>query len=863
MQASSSRRSIAGGLIAVFRHELRSLMYAPLTYIFLIGFLLALGVCVFLVGNFYASDEASIHSLLIFLPWVALIFVPALAMRAWAEGQSDRSLELMLSLPLGLASVVIGKFLAGYMVLLVALAFTSPFIATVFYLGEPDAGVIIAGYLGGALLLACCYAVALFASSFTREQVGGFVGGVGALFLLLLLGWDASARLLHALVPLRVIRELAGYSPKVWFDAIGAGLVELSGIVYLVLVVLLALTGAGFNIGRRRRGASGFAAVIRAVAIGIVVVVGMAISMPLASRLTLSFDFTQEREFTLSRGSIEVLERLPVGTEVTLYWSANEPAVPAAIKSQARKLQRFLDQLVRRSDGRVTVRAVDPQPDTDDELQAVADGLRRVQMTSGDHFFLGATLQQGERVTSIPYFDMRRDRLLEYDIAVALNGLTQTRAPRIGVISSLLPSSSAHDNREGFSFLAELKRAYDLAVIPFFSESLPEGLDVLIVFDASVLKSKMLYSIDQYLMRGGSVIAMMDPFVRFNPPSNQVRPQPSLEINDISDLLLAYGIRYVGEEVVGDAELASPVSDQSQATMSFPFWLRIASNNFDDAHPVTATLNEGLFVEPGELKWENLDGAQALITTTTNSGAQSRREFGRKTPRQLALAFVPDGRSRIIAAALHGPFRSAYSTPLEDTDTHAHLAEGTDHGLLFAVADVDWLFDPFSVQTVDLGGQVITRPLNDNLAFLLNMVEYATGERSLIAMRSRGRLQRPFTHVAELFKSAEQTYREEELQITRKLSEAEAHLAEVAEQAGVADINELPAEFQGRVQAINAALLPMRKQLRDIRRRIREDVERLGRLLTFINLVAGPVMASILAVIVFAARRHRHRVDAI
>lgn len=85
----------------------------------------------------------------------------------------------------------------------------------------------------------------------------------------------------------------------------------------------------------------------------------------------------------------------------------------------------------------------------------------------------------------------------------------------------------------------------------------------------------------------------------------------------------------------------------------------------------------------------------------------------------------------------------------------------------------------------------------------------------------------------------------------------------MAEQAGVADINELPAEFQGRVQAINAALLPMRKQLRDIRRRIREDVERLGRLLTFINLVAGPVMVSILAVIVFAARRHRHRVDAI
>ena len=105
----------------------------------------------------------------------------------------------------------------------------------------------------------------------------------------------------------------------------------------------------------------------------------------------------------------------------------------------------------------------------------------------------------------------------------------------------------------------------------------------------------MLYAIDQFLMAGGGLIVMMDPFVRFNPGSNVVTPQPSAEIDDISDLVLAYGVRYRGGAVVGDAARAAAVADEREVRLSFPYWMRLTGESLSTAHPVTAALNEVFF----------------------------------------------------------------------------------------------------------------------------------------------------------------------------------------------------------------------------------------------------------------------------
>lgn len=837
---------------AVLRHELRTLLYAPLSYLFLLGFLAALSACIFLVADFFASDEASIQVMLVFLPWVAMVMVPALAMGMCAGPAGDRSAELGMTLPIGPKTLILGKFLAGYGVLLLALVLTLPFAGTVYYLGDPDPGILAGGYLASALLLGLYFAISLLCAALAREQIGAFVLGLACLFALQLFGWDTLGRVLRDAIPAEAVEAAALYSPNTWLREMGQGWIDTAGLAYFITLSAVAIYGTSLVIGGWRKGPGRLG---RGVAAGAALICTILL-VAVLSRSSSGLDLTAEREFTLHGGTVEVMNRLR-GAEVTLYWSASESSVPAAIKSHARRVRNLLTTLAGRSDGRLQVREIDPQPDSDEELQAQGSGLRRVPMSSGDYFYLGLTVSQGGRTTNIPYLDTRRERLLEYDVALAMNNLTRERPPRIGVISPLLPSSVAAGQREGLTFVEELKRAYDIAIIPHFKDSLPEGLDALLVIDATILRSELLYDIDQFVMGGGGLVVMIDPFVRFNRASNAVNPSPSAEINDISDLLERYGIRYAGDTVVGDATLASPVTDEDQTQMSFPFWMRIGQGGLSEAHPATADLHEVFFVEPGELEVIAPERGLALVTTTEESAGYPRESYSDMSPRELAARFAPDGRVRVLAAALRGPFVSAFGADFAGAGTASHRAKSSGTPRVFAVADVDWLFDPFSLQQVDDGGRTAVRPLNDNLSLLLNMVEYASGDSALVAIRSRGRLQRPFTRVAEMFRRAEGRLRKEEAALTQKGEEIEARIAQAVQASGVTDIDELPATVKDRLKQIYAELVEVRRGLRDIRHRIRRDIDRLGRQVTIVNMLAGPLLVIALAVFVRWRRRRR------
>ena len=412
---------------AVTRHELRMLLYAPLSYLFLVGFLLALSTCIFLVADFYASDEASIELMLLFLPWVAMILVPALAMGMWTGPGGDGGAELAMTLPTGAGAQVIGKFLAGYGVLLLALLLTWPLAGTVFYLGEPDPGVMAGGYLASALVLAVYFAIALLCAAVAREQVGAFVLGLACLFLLQLLGWDALGRILRDAVPPGVMDSLALYSPNTWLREMGHGWFDMAGLAYFVGLTAAALYGASRVVDGWRTGPWTPARVGRGLAVGAVLIGGVVLTVGVLSRSSSGIALTAEREFTLHDGTVEILNRLPEGTEATLYWSASESSVPTAIKSHARRARTLLRTLADRSSGRLLIREIDPQPDSDEEIEAQRGGLRPVPMSSGDRFFLGLTAEQGGRTASIGYLDTRRERLLEYDLALALNNLGRER----------------------------------------------------------------------------------------------------------------------------------------------------------------------------------------------------------------------------------------------------------------------------------------------------------------------------------------------------------------------------------------------------------------------------------------------------
>lgn len=858
MPDTPAAQSLMSGVLAVFRHEWRQLVCSPLTYIFQIGFLAALAICIFLIADFYASDEASIRPMLVFLPWIALVFVPALAMRSWVDAPGDRAIELTLTLPAPVWSVVLGKFLAGSAILLVTLLFTAPFAATVAYLGEPDPGVVFSGYLAAALLLVSFYAIAVFAAALMREQVGAFVVGLSLLFVSLLLGWDVFARLLRDQIPATLYGAITSFSPKFWLDRIASGHIEAAGLLYFCLIIATALFATVLAARLRHVGSIDARAALRGGALAAGLIAALAVAITVAREIPFAADLTAEKEFTLHAGTREIIGKAPEGIEIVLYWSESEASVPAAIKSHARRIRSQLRTIAHNSNGRIALQTADPQPDSETELEALAGGLRRVPMTSGDHFFLGATFTHGRRAGRISYFDIRRERLLDYDIALALNALSRTKTPSIGILSPLLQSENASQDRAGLSFLNELRRAYDIAVIPHFKDALPEGLDVLLLIDATILRREMLYEVDQFVMNGGSLIVMMDPRLRFNRQSDAVNPEPSEEINDISDLLARYGITYQGEGIVGDMNLASLVADDQQRRLSYPYWLRIGQDGLSDAHAVTADLNEVFFAEAGALAVTAPERGIALVTTTSQSGTHDRADVQDKTPGQLAAKFKPDGKKRIIAATLRAPFASAFKMPPDHADGTKHRAASSGTPSVFVIADADWIFDPFSLQRAQVGDRVIVRPLNDNLAFLLNITEFASGDPALIAIRSRGRTQRPFTRVAELFKDVQATFREKEAQLASRIAGVEAEIAKIPQAVGVAAPDKLPENIKAQIRQLRIDLVPIRRELREIRLKSREQVDRLGRRLTVINLTAGPLLVLLFALLVRFWRARRH-----
>jgi len=411
-----------------------------------------------------------------------------------------------------------------------------------------------------------------------------------------------------------------------------------------------------------------------------------------------------------------------------------------------------------------------------------------------------------------------------------------------------------------------LKRAHDVALVPFFGERLPEpGVDVVVVIQGAPLKRAMLYAIDQHVMRGGARIALRDPKVRSRPgqAAGAVRFQPSANIDDLSDLLLKYGVRYAGDHIVGDAQLAATVSpDGGQTRLSYPYWLRFDKPHIGDAHPVVGGLQEVLLVGAGALEITAPGAARALLRTTDDSGVYPRDAYQSRPPpgaRDLANDFRVEGGGRIVAAAIQGRLNSAYS----DSDSMAahpgHLSASHDgNARVFVVADSDWLFDSFALHTTHIGERVITRPANDNLALLGNIIAYGAGA-DIAGIPARGRLSRPFTRVAQLFRRVEQSVRGSERATAGNVAVLEKNLADIRRAAGVDDLADLPSPLREQALSVRAELAAMRRDLRDIRRRVRERIERLGEVLALLNIAGGPLLVSVFGIAVYAARRIRLR----
>lgn len=221
----------------ILRRELRSYFSTPLAYVFILIFLVLANSFTFYLGGFFERGQADLAPFFNFHPWLYLFLIPALAMRLWAEERKSGSIELLLTQPITLWEAVLGKFLAAWIFAALALALTFPMWITVNYLGRPDNGAILAGYVGSLLLAGGFLAIGSCMSALTRNQVVAFILGVVVCFMFLLAGFPLVLDLFRSWAPQPIVDAIASLSFLTHFESIAKGVIDVRDLLYFAMLI--------------------------------------------------------------------------------------------------------------------------------------------------------------------------------------------------------------------------------------------------------------------------------------------------------------------------------------------------------------------------------------------------------------------------------------------------------------------------------------------------------------------------------------------------------------------------------------------------------------------------------------------------
>ena len=239
--------------MTIAKRELASYFASPVAYVFLVIFLVLTGFFTFMMGNFFARNDASLLSFFVWHPWLYMLLVPAVGMRLWSEEQRMGTLELLFTMPITPAQAIWGKFIAGWIFLGVALLLTLPMVFTVYYLGEPDGGPMLTGYLGSFLMAGCYLAISGMTSALTRNQVISFITSVVICLLLVLAGYPPVTNvLLKWGAPNALVEFAAGLSVVFHFESMQRGVLDIRDLIYFLSLIAFAIFTTGVVLKSKR-----------------------------------------------------------------------------------------------------------------------------------------------------------------------------------------------------------------------------------------------------------------------------------------------------------------------------------------------------------------------------------------------------------------------------------------------------------------------------------------------------------------------------------------------------------------------------------------------------------------------------------
>ena len=603
-------------------------------------------------------------------------------------------------------------------------------------------------------------------------------------------------------------------------------------------------------------------------AVALILLTLIFVSLNLFSNIALRtarLDLTENNLFTLSQGTQNILGRLEEPVTLRFYYSQELAANEPQIRIFAQRVRDMLEEMSMRANGMIELQIIDPAPFSEDEDQAVAQGLVARPIGEGEAIYFGLVgTNLVDNVEIIPFFADERQQYLEYDLARMVFNLAQPEKPVLGIISNLPLDTGAggvlaalRGQSQPFLIYAELTDRFEVEFIAPDAVTIPKRVEVLLLAHPRPPSDTQAYAIDQFVMRGGRVIAFIDPQseVSLTAGPNGEPLKGYTEQSNLPRLMEKWGVAMDDRVILADRKRAQRVAagrDARRALTDYILWMGYGADEVNRADVITGNIDRlnlgtvGVLTRPIGATTD----MTPLVSSSEEAGLMTRDYvLSAPTPDNLQRRFVQGADAPyVIAARFAGRVETAFPDgPPAAKSGRGAAAKPQDHlnvneaASLVVFADSDFFDDRFWVSEQNYLGQRFGVPIADNGKFLLNAVENLMGSNDLISLRGRERAARPFTRVEDLRRAAEKTYLAEEENLLARIEAAQAELDRL-EQGGAS-----LGDAQAAAKSYRTELVSARKGLRAVQRDLRRDIDALEARVTWINILLMPLLTAFAA----------------
>ena len=597
-------------------------------------------------------------------------------------------------------------------------------------------------------------------------------------------------------------------------------------------------------------------------------------------------DLTQEKAYTLSAGTKAILKKLDTPVTIRFYCTQSESATPETVylKGYARKVEDLLAEYKQVAGGKLKIEKFDPQPDSDAEDSARLDGIEPKALAGTEGFYLGLAVKCADEVQAIQFLDPNRERLLEYDLSRAIVRAENPEKPTIGLMSPLpvfgMPSNPmmqqmGQQGSQPWALVNELKNDFNVKRVGMDVDKIDDDVKLLLVIAPKDITDKAQYAIDQFIMRGGKLLAFLDAqCLADNRQQNQMMANMGGGGSSLDKLIKAWGLQFDTGKVVADLKFKMQLGGRNGQPQEAPAWLALTVDGKDKDDVATSQIGDVWLPLCGAFTGTPVAGLKETVLLHSSKDSQLvDAMLANLSGENIIQEFKPSGVNYALAIRLTGKFKTAFpnGAPQDKKDEKSEgdkkpdekkpdnsLKETKGDNAVVLVGDADMLYDPFTMRRIDSPFGTMQMAMNANLNLAQNLVEQMTGDSNLIAVRSRATLNRPFTRVKEMEAAANERFQSEIKRLKDSADEAQRKVNELQAQKKDKDQRFiLSPEQRVELEKLRKEEVDTRKRLKQVQKDLRKEVVSLQTRLKWINILTVPLAVTATGLVIAMVNRRK------